>query len=87
MVPSHDPFESLSQVLLSVAVNVPENWEQQLRTQDDGLHLLLTSIMPETDAELVLFIDQFEEVFTLAESEAVRQAIFEVSLLCLGFAR
>ena len=61
------------EVLLSVAVHAPQDWGTELREKPSGLHNLISSIMPEEDAELVLFIDQFEEVFTLAESEELRQ--------------
>lgn len=73
MVPGNDPFQSLSEALLQVAVSAPKNWGQQLRDRVDGLHNLLSLLMPEEDAELVLFIDQFEEVFTLSDTEEVRQ--------------
>jgi WD40 repeat protein/serine/threonine protein kinase len=73
MVPGNDPFESLTEALLQVAVSAPKNWGAQLRDRVDGLHTLVSALIPEEDAELVLFIDQFEEVFTLLESEETRQ--------------
>ena len=73
MLPGNDPFESLTEALLQVAVSAPKNWGAQLRERVDGLHTLVSALIPEEDAELVLFIDQFEEVFTLLESEEMRQ--------------
>jgi WD40 repeat protein/serine/threonine protein kinase len=73
MVPGSDPFQALTEALLRVAVNAPKGWGDQLSQRIDGLHTLLSTIMPEADAELVLFIDQFEEVFTLSDSEEMRQ--------------
>ena len=73
MVPSNDPFRELSEALLRVSISAPENWGDMLRTNIQGLHNLLGMILPEEDSQLLLFIDQFEEVFTLWDDDEQRE--------------
>jgi WD40 repeat protein len=63
------PLEELEAALLRVAVSQPENLPEMLRRDARGLVRAVEAILPEgrTDIELMLFIDQFEEAFTLAE--------------------
>lgn len=73
MMPGSQPFEELEAALLRVAVNPPESLFRQLQEDDRGLHRALLRVLPADETtELVLLIDQFEEVFTLVEDEAVR---------------
>ncbi|MFP4322851.1 MAG: protein kinase domain-containing protein, partial [Anaerolineales bacterium] len=73
MVPGAYPFEELEAALLRVAVNPPTSLLDQLRAEDTGLLRAIKRIIPnEPDAELFLLIDQFEEVFTLVDDEALR---------------
>jgi WD40 repeat protein/serine/threonine protein kinase len=72
MVPSDDPFREMSEALLRVAMNAPEDWGTMLRKTPQGLHRLLNIILPNDGSELLLFIDQFEEVFTQSEDEEAR---------------
>jgi WD40 repeat protein len=44
----------------------------QLERDEHGLHRAVLRLLPSDGSELVLVIDQFEEVFTLVEDEAVR---------------
>ena len=67
MVPSHTPLQNLETALLSVGVKHHPKIGEYLRTTEDSLLRLVHHLLPEKDAELVLVIDQFEELFTQAE--------------------
>lgn len=68
MTPGHDPFGELAQALLGVAVSVPDGLREQLQSGARDLLAVARDILPADGepAELVLVIDQFEELFTLA---------------------
>jgi WD40 repeat protein len=70
MVPGSTPLEQLEEALLRVAYH-PGSISDQLRADGRGLVEAARRVLPE-GGELLLFIDQFEEVFTLVESEAER---------------
>ncbi len=72
MVPGTHPMEELEAALLRVAVNPPESLLRQLEDDKRGLLRALKRVLPDDNSQLVLFIDQFEEVFTLSESEEKR---------------
>jgi hypothetical protein len=73
MTPRTHPLEELETALLRVAVNPPDSLLTQLREDERGLLRAVRRILPaDGDVELVLVIDQFEELFTLVEDEAVR---------------
>lgn len=72
MVPSNDPYRELSDALLSIAIFAPDNWSNLLRSTPDGLHELIDQMLPDDGSEVFLFIDQFEELFTLTQSDEVR---------------
>jgi WD40 repeat protein/energy-coupling factor transporter ATP-binding protein EcfA2 len=73
MVSGLHPMEEMEAALLRVAVNPPESLLNQLREDERGLLRAVKRVLPEDNTELVIFIDQFEEVFTLTEDEAERQ--------------
>jgi WD40 repeat protein/serine/threonine protein kinase len=74
MIPDAQPLEELETALLSVAMDVPENLSSILQEDERGIVRALEHVLPDDDeTELVLVIDQFEEIFTQVESEAVRQ--------------
>ncbi len=73
MVPGANPMEEVEAALLRVAVNPPESLLRQLREDERGLVRAIKRVLPDDNTQLVLFIDQFEEVFTLTTSEADRQ--------------
>lgn len=75
MVPGTDPFRDLTEALLQVAIDAPDNIENLLRGAGSVRHI--RAILPDEDDELLLFIDQFEEVFTLVENEAERTAFLD----------
>jgi WD40 repeat protein len=80
MLPGSQPLQELEDALLSVAVNRPEGLIDGLRANEHGLVNALKRLLPQDDSQLFLFIDQFEELFTLVEDEAMR-AHFLASLL------
>ncbi|MEL6308343.1 MAG: protein kinase, partial [Chloroflexota bacterium] len=72
MVPSDDPYREISDALLGVAIFAPDNWSTLLRSTPDGLHALIQQMLPDDGSEVFLFIDQFEELFTLTQDENIR---------------
>lgn len=72
MVPGPRPLDELEAALLRVAVNPPSTLIDQLERDDRGLLRAVKRVLPADGPELVLFIDQFEEVFTLVEDEEAR---------------
>ncbi|MEL6271709.1 MAG: protein kinase, partial [Chloroflexota bacterium] len=81
MTPGSHPLEELEAALLRVAVNPPASLMEQLERDQRGLVRAAKRILPGGDdshTELVLFIDQFEEVFTLVEDESSRTAFLDL---------
>lgn len=72
MVPGAHPIEELEAALLRVAVNPPESMLRQLQEDERGLTRAIKRVLPDDNSQLVLFIDQFEEVFTLTDRESER---------------
>ena len=82
MVPGKRPLETLTLVLKPY---FPDSSIKTLREDLDddaarGLHLLATQLVKKSDTRVVLLVDQFEELFTLTESEAERQQFVELLL-------
>ncbi len=72
MVPSTNPLSELESALLSVAVKPVDHLQDQLRTDSRGLVTAVQQVLTDTDNDLLLIIDQFEEVFTLVPDETER---------------
>ena len=72
MLPGSNPWEELEAALLRIAVNPPTSLLDQLTSDVLGLHRAVKRVLPGSDAELVLVIDQFEELFTLVDNEETR---------------
>lgn len=73
MVPGSYPFEELEAALLRIAINPPASLLSQLKEDETGLLRAIKRVLPDdSDTELLLLIDQFEEVFTLVEEEDTR---------------
>lgn len=77
MVPGIDPFEEMEAALLRIAVNPPVSLLEQLTQDERGLLRAAKRVLPDDDTELILFIDQFEELFTLVEEEDNRQLFMD----------
>jgi WD40 repeat protein/transcriptional regulator with XRE-family HTH domain len=76
LVPGTHPLEELEAALLRVAVNPPTSLREQLESDERGLARAVKRVLPgDTGTELVLFIDQFEELFTMARDEAERNLL------------
>src|SRR5215213_3334691 len=73
MFPGARPIQELAQALIGIAVEPPNNLVEPLMLDDRGLLRVVDQVVPGADeTEVVLVIDQFEEVFTLVEDEALR---------------
>lgn len=73
MLPGDHPLEELEAALLRVAVNPPPSLLEQLRENERGLLRAIKRALPSDDeSELLLFIDQFEELFTLVTDPSER---------------
>lgn len=72
MIPGSDPFEQLETALLRVAVNPPTSLREQLADGERGILRSTRRVLPDDSTPLLLVIDQFEELFTLCEDEALR---------------
>jgi WD40 repeat protein/transcriptional regulator with XRE-family HTH domain len=78
LTPGAHPFEEIEEALLRIAVNPPQSLLSQLREDERGLLRAVRRVLPtDPDVELVLIVDQFEEVFTLVEDEAVRAHLLD----------
>ena len=60
--------------LLRIAVNPPPSLIEQLRDADRGVMRSIRRIVPDDDGVVLLFIDQFEELFTPGVGDAERDA-------------
>ncbi|MFN2172318.1 MAG: protein kinase domain-containing protein, partial [Candidatus Promineifilaceae bacterium] len=81
MVPGERPLEELALALLPVAVDPPPSLVEPMQKDKRGMLRTIRRILPnEENAQLLLVIDQFEELFTLVEDEE-RRAFFLDSLL------
>jgi serine/threonine protein kinase/WD40 repeat protein/DNA-binding SARP family transcriptional activator len=80
MTPGAQPFEEVGAALRRIAVNDPERLLEQLESNEAGLAGAVERVLPADGSELLLVIDQFEEVFTLVDDEALR-ARFLASLI------
>jgi WD40 repeat protein/serine/threonine protein kinase len=85
IVPGERPLESLA---LACATHLPNRSLRSIREDLDddsarGLHLLATQLIKQPGTKVVLTIDQFEEVFTLAPSERERQRFIDLLVTAL----
>jgi len=72
MVPGARPFTELEAALLRSTIDAPDSLAELLDHPDDGLQRAALRMLPEGSGRLLLVIDQFEELFTLVESEKER---------------
>ncbi|MGB5533004.1 MAG: extracellular solute-binding protein, partial [Acidimicrobiia bacterium] len=77
MYPGSRPWEELEAALLRVGTNPPISLIDQLQNDRHGLAAALMRILPSDDSRLLLFIDQFEELFSLVKDEGVRSGFLE----------
>ena len=72
MMPGAHPFAELEGALLKTVIDAPDSLDEQLRDGDDGLIRSALRLLPDEDARLLLVIDQFEELFSMVDDDAVR---------------
>ena len=77
MHPGAHPFEELAEALLRVADRRPPDLVRELARDRDGVLRAARELLPGDGAELLLFIDQFEELFTQTSSEEQRAAFLD----------
>jgi transcriptional regulator with XRE-family HTH domain len=85
LLPGAHPLEELELALLRVAADSTRNLAEQLGRDKRGLLRAARLVLPPDDkSELLLVIDQFEELFTLVEDEAVRLHLLDslVAAVC-----
>ncbi|MGD2079009.1 MAG: hypothetical protein PVH18_11540, partial [Chloroflexota bacterium] len=81
MAPGSHPLEELEMALWPIAVDPPPSLVEPMQRDNRGLLRTLRRILPdEPNAQLLLVVDQFEELFTQVEDEA-RRTFFMDSLL------
>jgi serine/threonine protein kinase/DNA-binding SARP family transcriptional activator/WD40 repeat protein len=76
MFPGSFPFEELEAALSRVAVRTPGGMLDEL-SQPNGLLRVSKQILPGDDSTLLVFIDQFEELFSTVRSEETRRRFLE----------
>lgn len=88
MTPGHDPLQELEVALMRVAVDPPVGLLEPLQHDERGLIHVLERILPvDEDGEtpqLLLLVDQFEELFTLAADEEARDHFINSLLIALN---
>ena len=78
MTPGANPLEELESALLQIAIETPEDFLSQLGSEGSSLLRVLRKALPGVKDDLLLVIDQFEELFTLVEDEAVRNHFLDM---------
>lgn len=76
MFPGSFPFEELEAALSRVAVRSQGRMLSEL-TQPNGLLRVSKQILPGDDSTLLIFIDQFEELFSTVRSEETRRLFLD----------
>jgi WD40 repeat protein/serine/threonine protein kinase len=78
MVPGSQPIANLQDALTGIAAVVTDGLSRGLRENDNGLTWAVEEALRGTQDDLLLFIDQFEEVFTLVNDENERTHFLEL---------
>ena len=88
MVPGTHPLEELEMALWPVAVDPPPSLVAPMQRDVRGMLRTLRRILPDEPAvQLLLFIDQFEELFTLVKDEARRDFFIESLMVAVNAPR
>jgi WD40 repeat protein/class 3 adenylate cyclase len=72
MFPGAQPLIELEAALLKIAVDPPRDLLRTLEADELGIMRAVKQVLPPGDEQLVVFVDQLEEVFTLVEDEERR---------------
>ena len=78
MTPGTEPLTEVVNSLLSIATDTDISHLIEDHTNTNGLHQAIQTILPDEKSEIILVIDQFEEVFTLVDDEAVRTRFLQL---------
>lgn len=78
MVPGNNPMQNLVAALLSIAVDAPDDLLRRLQASPNGLVKTAENMLLRMGGNLILFIDQFEELFTQVEDEDVRRHFLDL---------
>jgi WD40 repeat protein/serine/threonine protein kinase len=88
MVPGTHPLEELELALWPVAVDPPPSLVEPMQRDIRGMLRTIRRVLPdEEDAQLLLVIDQFEELFTLVDDEERRVFFIDSLLSAIGAPR
>ena len=77
MFPGSHPFETLAAALLRVASFRPPGLYETLTADPRGLAMIVDQLLGGAGSELLLVVDQFEELFSLANSPPDRQSFLD----------
>ena len=78
MLPGSDPFIELEAALLRSTIDAPDSLAEPLQAGDgSGLLRAALRLLPNESAKMLLVVDQFEELFTLVEDEAVQRRFLD----------
>jgi len=78
LTPSSNPLKEIEVALLRIAVNPTPSLIEHLREDKEGLLHAVNRCLPDDPTiELVMIIDQFEELFTLVQDEAIRTHLLD----------
>ncbi len=69
MVPGSNPFAELEAALLRTSLDVPNSLREQLDGSPDEILRAVLRVSPAEDSHVVIVVDQFEELFTLCDSD------------------
>ena len=78
MLPGSDPFIELEAALLRSTIDAPDSLTAALQADDgSGLVRAALRVLPTESSRMLLVVDQFEELFTLVEDEAVQRRFLD----------
>jgi WD40 repeat protein/serine/threonine protein kinase len=72
MFPGEHPFKELEIALLGIAVKAQDSLQEKLQADEHSLRSIVSECLPDESSRLLLFIDQFEEIFYQVERECER---------------
>ncbi len=72
ILPGSHPLRELERALLGVGVNPPPSLREELERDELALARVVTRLLPDPGAELLIVLDQLEELFTMVENDAER---------------
>ena len=75
MTPGEHPLAELEMALLRVAADQPGGLAEMLRSDERGLLRAAEEMLPTAEGELLLIVDQFEEIFGLADGQESAQLL------------